>query len=309
MSQPLRTCSHINDTGDICNSVAAIDQKYCPHHLRYRARQLRMAQLRARAERFNIKLPPLDSMYAVQSALSQIAEAVAADMIDPKRANSLLSILRLASLNLRHPEKWQTTLYHSDQSVEVDVAKEYGLPPDLDIDTPPHLAFPPPDPDLSSRAEVAASAAGVKGPAFDLSSRAQRSGVEGPAFSDNQPLTTDNLQFRSDSPISPEFLELREISNTHGPDAAAVRFLQLERNRARRELRNNRKRYADIAMRLNLKRAAERLAERKLAEAGLAPPPPPPLDFDTAVAENMKKIAASDREIDAYLAGKEVQTA
>ncbi len=36
-------------------------------------------------------------MYAVQSALAQLAEALAADMIDPKRANSLLSILRLMS--------------------------------------------------------------------------------------------------------------------------------------------------------------------------------------------------------------------
>ncbi len=294
MSQPLRTCSHIHDTGAICNSVAATNQKYCVFHLHYRARQLRIAQVRARAERFDLRLGPLQDMYSVQSALSQLAEALAADMIDPKRAHALLSVLRLASLNLRHPDKWQTNLYHSDQPVEVDIAKEYGLPRDLDLDTPPEVAFPPEhDPDLSSRAKAAASAAGV----------------EGPAFPDNRQLTTDDLDFRPDSPISPEFLELREISNTRGPDAAAARLRQLERNRARRELRTNRKRYADIAMRLNLKRAAERLAERKLAEAGIAPPAPQALDFDTAVAESMKKVAASDREIDAYLAGKEVQIA
>ena len=50
--QPLRTCSHIKETGDICNSVAAKDQKYCPHHLRYHARQLRMAQLAPAASAF-----------------------------------------------------------------------------------------------------------------------------------------------------------------------------------------------------------------------------------------------------------------
>src|SRR5271157_935656 len=150
MSQPLRTCSHIKETGDTCNSVAAKGQKYCPHHLRYRARQLRMAQARTRCERFHLQIPPLESMYAVQSALSQLAEALAANMIDPKRANSLLSVLCLMSLNFRHPEKWQTNLYHSDQPAEIDIAQEFGLPRDLDLDTPPDLAFPPPDSDLSS---------------------------------------------------------------------------------------------------------------------------------------------------------------
>ena len=144
MSQPLRTCSHINDAGATCNSVAAKDQKYCGYHLRYRARQLRLAQARARAERFDIKLPPLEDMYAVQSALSQLAEALAADMIELKRAHALMSVLRLMSLNFRHPEKWQTTLYHSDQPATVDVAQEFGLPGDLDLDTPPEVAFPPP---------------------------------------------------------------------------------------------------------------------------------------------------------------------
>ena len=299
MPQPLRTCSHVHETGDTCNSVAAKDQKYCPNHLRYRARQLLMAQARARCERFHIQIPPLESMYAVQSALSQLAEALAADMIDPKRANSLLSVLRLVSLNFRHPEKWQTNLYYSDQPAEVNIAQEFGLPRDLDLDTPPDLAFPPPDSDSSSRSDAAASAVGV----------------EGSAFSDNRALTTDNLDFRPDSPVSPEFLELRDISTKQGSDAADVRFRQLERNRALRELRRDHKRYADLALRLNLKKAAERLAERKvaenLAEAGIAPTPanPEPLDFETAVAEGVKKTAASLAEIDACLAAKEVKIA
>src|SRR5271166_2089620 len=168
MTEPLRTCTHIHDTGAICKSVAAKGHKHCAFHIHYRARQLRIAQARARAERFDLKLPPLEDMYAVQSALSQLAEAIAADMIDLKRAHALMSVLRLMSLNFRHPEKWQTNLYHSDQPAEVDVAKQYGLPGDLDLDTPPDLAFPPPDPDLSS--------------------------TDSPA--DNRPPTTDNLEFR-----------------------------------------------------------------------------------------------------------------
>ena len=297
MSQPLRTCSHIKETGDTCNSVAAKDQKYCPHHLRYRARQLRIAQARARCERFHLQLPPLDSMYAVQSALSQIAEALAADMIDPKRANSLLSVLRLMSLNFRHPEKWQTNLYHSDQPAEIDIAQEFGLPRDLDLDTPPDLAFPQPN--------MGGMGAPPLSPDFG-----DRVGA-----TDHRPLTTDNVDFRPDSPVSPEWLELRDISQTQGSDAADVRFRQLERNRARRELRNDRKRYADLALRLNLKKAAERLAEQKLAEklaeAGIAPAPAnaEPFDFEKELAAGMKKSAASLAEIDACLATKEVKIA
>ncbi len=295
MTEPLRTCNHIHDTGGTCNSVAAKDQKYCGYHLDYRARQLRMAQYRARGERFYLTLPPLESMYGVQSALAQIAEALAGDMIDPKRANALLSVLRLMSLNFRHPEKWQTSLYHSDVAAEIDVAKQYGLPRDLDLDTSPEAAFP--SSDLSSRAEGAAP------------------GAEGPAFSGDWQLATDNCStdFRPDSPVSPEWLELRDISNTQGDDAAQVRLDQLQRNRARRELRNSRKRYADIAVRLNIKRAAERLAQSqlaaKLAEAGITPAVAPALDFDAEVAEEMKKSAAFTREIDACLAGQEVKIA
>jgi hypothetical protein len=308
MTQPLRTCTHTYDTGRTCNSVAAKDQKYCRYHLGYRARQLRLAQARARAERFDFKLPPLEDMYAVQSALSQLAEALAADMIDLKRAHALMSVLRLMSLNFRHPEKWQTNLYHSDQLSEVDVAREYGLPNDLDLDTPPQAAFPQSENDLSSRAKPAA-AGEVEGPAFSMG------GPQLPDVGNCGNLQTDNPQvdFRPDSPISPEWLELRDVRNTQGDEAQEARFHQLERNRARRDLRLNRKRYADLAMRLNVKWAAERLAEHKVAEklkeAGIAPAEAEAKDFDTRVAEEMKKMAAGDAEIDAYLAGQEVKIA
>jgi hypothetical protein len=316
MTQPLRTCTHINDTGRICDSVAAKDQKYCPHHLHYRARQLRLAQARARAERFDIKLPPLEDMYAVQSALAQLAEALAADMIDLKRAHALMSVLRLMSLNFRHPEKWQANLYHSDHPAEVDVAKEYGLPRDLDHDTPPEVAFP-------ESTAVAPPAGAPDERRFSARWGGLSPSVRncGDLASDNWLPTTDNssapadADFRLDFPISPDWLEVRDVTNTQGSDAAQVRCNQLERNRARRQLRSSRKRYVDIAMRLNLKRAAERLAEsklsEKLAQLGIAPPAvdAQPVDFDTAVAQEMKKAAATTAEIDACLAGQEVKIA
>jgi hypothetical protein len=264
---PLPTCKHLHDNGKHCNSAAAQDRDYCLYHLNYCARRLRMAQYRARCEQFNLQLPPLEDMYAVQSALSQLAEALAADMIDPKRAQALLSVLRLASLNLLHPEKWQTSLYHSDQpGPAVDLAAEYGLPADLDLDTPPELAFPPP-------AETNSMGAPPLSPAFgdrvgnrrlpDVGNCGNAAVVPDDL---RNPHVPDNFDFTPDYPITAEYVELDEVWRTQGNEASAARSTQLTRNQGRRRLHSERKRYAKIAARINLYRAAEKLAAQKLAE-------------------------------------------
>jgi len=79
MNTTIATCKHTYDTGGTCNSAAVTGRDYCTYHLRYRARLLRMAQARARNERFDLKLPPLEDMFAVQWALNQLVEAVAAE--------------------------------------------------------------------------------------------------------------------------------------------------------------------------------------------------------------------------------------
>lgn len=259
MSQPLQTCKHFHDNGGTCNSIAAKNQRYCAYHLRHRARLMRMAQARARNQRFDLQLPPLESMHAVQSALTQVMDVVAADMLDLKRADRLIRVLTVASRNLLKADKWPAApVFHSDQAVEVDVAAEYGLPQDLDLDTPPEVAFPPSEPDfsdLSSSAQAAASATGVERP-------------ESPHPAPGSPYTISDgeIEFSPEFPISPENVEVCEIYATQGPDAAQVRCDQLERNRQRRDLRLNRKRYADVALRRNIRVAAEKLARKKLAE-------------------------------------------
>src|SRR5271169_3303667 len=140
-----RTCNYIHDDGNICNSAAVTDRNLCIYHLRHRARLMRMAQYRARGERFDLQLPPLESMFAVQSALTQLSEALAADMIELKRADRLIRLLNLASRNLLKSDKWPASPYHSDQPAPaVDLAAQYGLPRDLDLNTPPEVAFSPP---------------------------------------------------------------------------------------------------------------------------------------------------------------------
>src|SRR5271169_3640802 len=141
-----RTCTYIRDDGNICKSAAVTDRNLCLFHLSHRARIMRMAQYRARGERFDLQLPPLESMHAVQSALTQLSEALAADMIELKRADRLIRVLNIASRNLLKSDKWPSSLYHSDQpDPAVDLTAEYGLPRDLDLNTPPDLAFSPPD--------------------------------------------------------------------------------------------------------------------------------------------------------------------
>ena len=203
----------------------------------------------ARNQRFDLKLPPLESMYAVQSALTQLAEALAADMIDPKRAQAMLTVLRLASLNLRHPEKWQTTLYHADQpGPAVDLVAEFGLPAGLDIDTPPEVAFP-------------------------LSQSGSWGHVNCPmlAIAGSQPPTTGNpvLMISNsdpDYPVTADYVELDDIRRTQGEDAVLARSTQMLRSQSRRAFHSEHKRFAAIAAQINLHRAAEKLAARKLAE-------------------------------------------
>jgi hypothetical protein len=274
MSTTYRTCHFFHDDGRPCN-----------FHLNHRVRLMRMAKARARNERFDLSLPPLESMHAVQSALSQVGEALAADMIDLKRADRLIRVLTVSGRHLLRADKWPASPYHSDQpGPAVDLAA-HGLPLDLNLDIPPETAYPPPDhlpgvilsgggapsappqskdpfgpqnphgsyhevatpPDLSSRAEGAASASGVEGPAFSLGG-------------------DSDFDFRPDHPVTPDNVELADVLHTQGMDAFTARRLQLERNLRRRQLRLNRKRYADIAAQRNLRYAAERLAERKLAE-------------------------------------------
>jgi hypothetical protein len=288
----MTTCIHIYDNGGTCNSPAVTGQRFCPSHLHHRARLMRIAQVRARNQRLDLKLPPIESMATVLSAINQLVEAVAADMLDLKRADFLLKSLRFAAQALKQSDKTPSSGAPSsgapplspavgDRVGSVDLAAEYGLPPDLDLTTPPEVAFPPPasiSSDLSSRAERS----GVEGLGFSLSSRAERSGVEGPAFDLPSPaqqpeadpfiaaLRRDgilgDLEFRPDYPVTPEYVEMDEIRRTLGSEASVARSTQMMRNERRRRLRTERKRYAKIAAQINLQRAADQLAERKLAE-------------------------------------------
>ncbi|HME56840.1 MAG TPA: hypothetical protein VKF63_00770 [Terracidiphilus sp.] len=298
-----KTCNHLHDNGHTCNSAAAKGRNYCVFHLRYRARLLRMAQVRARGERFDLKLPPLESMYAVQSALSHLAEALAADMIDPKRAQALLSVLRLASLNLRHPEKWQTALYHADQpGPAIDLAAEFGLPDNLDLDTPPEVAFPPPQTQVPEGAPPLSPDFGDR---VGFGRATPPSATGDPLFPEVPPLRPRDYAAEAETAmneVTPQDLELNDILKTQGYKAMERRAREHQRNADRRRQRNlfraNYEHYAAAAKVKNIQRAAEKLlAERLAAEnAAAATTQPEPSDTRKPPARAVSESAQATQQ-------------
>jgi hypothetical protein len=257
-----KTCTHTYDSGRACKSAAAKGREFCGYHLHYRGRLLRRAQFRARNQPFDITLPPLDSLCSIQSALSQVAEALAADMIDPRRAMGLLKALRFAKENLKDGLKddsahWHDTPYLTQDAAAYDnFEAEYGLPKGLALNVLPEVTFPsPPVP--------AASETSHWPPATDHSSNLSPMPTAG--YCSEHGYDCPDLVIRADHPVTPEMIEINEISETQGSDAAARRGNQLERNRQRRGLRYDRKRYAAIALEKNMRIAAQKLAEQKLA--------------------------------------------
>jgi hypothetical protein len=250
------TCTHIYDTGGICKSFAVTGQRYCVHHLRHRAHRLRAAQSRARGERFEFNLPPLESLHAVHSALSQLAQAIALGVIDRRSANDLLSVLRVASRNLLHPEKWQESLYQSDQPAPaIDVAAEYGLPADLDLATPPETAFPRPP--IDSVPTEALPAVEPLDPASAADPFHQLNFLERKSAFD---------------------IELEELRRSKGDKAAWRRVDQHEKEELRRkriaEGRAAHLRLSHLAFRRNKECLAQKMADEKLAAQSSAPKPP-----------------------------------
>ncbi len=301
-----KTCTHTYDSGRTCASAAAKGREYCGYHLRYRGRLMRMAQFRARHQRFDIILPPLDSLCSIQSALSQVAEALAADMIDPRRAMGLLKALRFAKENLKDGLKddnahWHDTPYLTEDAAAYDsFESEYGLPDNLDIDTPPEVAFPDSVILSEERSDESKSRcfAGVQAGSRDPE-RAQR--AEGDPFVSAKgigsithltpPFVTRDPLFPEIPPpyvrdytaeaeaafceVTPQDMELDEILKTQGYKAFERPAREHQRNQDRRKVhklfRANYERYAAEAKTKNIQRAAEKLlAERLAAEKAAA---------------------------------------
>ncbi len=301
-----KTCNYLYDDGHTCKSPAVTRRDYCVFHLRDRASQLRAAQYRARSLRFDLQLPPLENMHAVQSAISHVVQALAADMIEPRRAHEILTGLRHAASNFKNPAAWQPSAFADNPSeapaIEYNnLEAEFGLPDGLDINTPPEVAFPPPStpsPDVILRE---ARSDESKDPFISVNGSVFLAGIDRtPLIPEVPPFIPRDYAAEAEIALfetTPEDVELNEILKTQGIQAMESRALEHQRNSRRRLMRKhfraNYERYAAEAKTRNIKRAAEQLLAQKLAAEKAAPQVSAPDTQPVTPPEEKKRPAAA----------------
>ncbi|HSY13556.1 MAG TPA: hypothetical protein VK976_15295 [Verrucomicrobiae bacterium] len=146
-------CQHVKENGIFCGSPSMKGRDYCYYHVRTLARRLAMAKARSERKPWRLDLPPLEDMYAVQAAITNVLEALAAATLDPKRGGLILYGLQQAANNVRLPA-WGVSSHFAIQDYDerrVDhypgLEAEFGLPKNVDLEAAPEDVFPPP-PDL-----------------------------------------------------------------------------------------------------------------------------------------------------------------
>lgn len=143
-------CQHIRENGTFCGSGAVKGRAFCCFHLRIRARRMALAQAQLENRPWRAELPPLENMHAVQVALMQVADGLAQDAIETRRAGLLLYALQQAATNLQNRLAWVNNNPFEISSEEDGIVvhypgleSEFGLPPSVDIADPPYRVFPP----------------------------------------------------------------------------------------------------------------------------------------------------------------------
>jgi hypothetical protein len=101
-------CRHIFTDGHRCGSPCLRREELCYYHHTTRRPAENPTERRARMSTFALPLP--EDRSAIQHAIGEVLQRIAANAIDPKRAGLLLYGLQIASLNLpKAPETNRTT--------------------------------------------------------------------------------------------------------------------------------------------------------------------------------------------------------
>ena len=259
MSQPY--CHHINAAGVFCRGIPVKKHDYCYWHLHERGRRMRAARARARRERVLMQLPVLDDLQAVQVSLMQLGEAVRHGDVDQSSGRLLLGILRLAASNLKARAIWEQGEGVQDADLEgyveedADFEEQYGLPKDFDLSVEPEVAFPPPAENVPQVRDLPLGAN-----LGDSNVRARFGQILRDAAT---PIPGTSFQATADD------MELIDVYEREGEQAGLQRATVLERNRKRREARERRLHYEQMARNRNIQMAAEKLVrdQQRAAEA------------------------------------------
>jgi len=100
VEETLYQCRHIKVDGIRCGSPALRNEPFCYYHHTIR-RPVPMRELEARrGMQGTFELPNPEDRSAIQHAIGQVLQRIAANELDPRRAGLLLYGLQIASLNL-----------------------------------------------------------------------------------------------------------------------------------------------------------------------------------------------------------------
>lgn len=276
---PQNYCHHINTAGAFCQGVPVKERDYCYWHLHENGRRMKAARTRARSERVIMQLPVLDDLHAVQVGVMQLAEAVNHGEVDHRNGRLLLAILRLAASNLKARAIWEQEAGMQDEDLEGYVEEEsgfeeqYGLPKDFDLSVDPEVAFPSLVPLNPSERLNGAPVCGNDELPLNPNGALSRAPVT------PDPVLRAQLgQILRDAAapipgmdchVTADDMELMAVYERDGEQARLQRAAVLERNRKRREGRERRLHYEEMARNRNIQLAAEKLV-RDQRKAGMA---------------------------------------
>jgi hypothetical protein len=118
-TQPVRFhCRHIFTDGRRCGSFCLRGEEFCYYHHNSR-RPVPIQELEhRRLHREEFRLPNLEDRSAIQHAITEVLQRIAANEIDPRRAGLLLYGLQIASLNLPKPDPYAKPATMVEEVVE-----------------------------------------------------------------------------------------------------------------------------------------------------------------------------------------------
>ena len=270
-----RFCHHVHENGGFCQSPPVQKRNYCYFHLEQLGRRMQMARARAKGERVPFTLPLLEDLYSVQVGLIQLADAITAGDIEPKRAQILLSVLRLAASNLKGQGWTPFRRFLVDENTSFALLDNPGfedtfkLPKRFDLSQQPEVAFPPPNP--------AAGATPLSPAVGDMAAAATALSKPGGSDPDSpeQRLRRRALELVAQgrtAQVTPFDVELMEIYEKEGEAAMIERVKRhtADERRAeqRRRTRANRERFDAEARVRNAANLATQLLSEQQSAAG-----------------------------------------
>jgi hypothetical protein len=129
-------CRHIFTDGRRCQSPCLRREEFCYFHhtTRQPVGPPELAARKARRAEFQMPIP--EDRSAIQFAIGEVLQRIAANQLDPRRAGLLLYGLQIASLNLPRP---QPAASRAEAEAALETVEEIVVDSELGTLAPPHV--------------------------------------------------------------------------------------------------------------------------------------------------------------------------